>query len=310
MNTTSCKTALLFPGLDAFFSTATMKRWITQDFIIKKLALASEILGRLSNEDEDLRSLLINNKRIHLADFDRTLIILTTLQVAIFEEITKHHDWDIAQGCSHGDLARNVACGVLPFEDVIEILWTFSQLRQDCPDGFTANIRTQDLSPITKEQIEWLEGKGAPVSQWSKLHGTIAGETSLITDLRSEAKERGLKIKPVLPYPVHSPAMNSMMVKFIELAPKWKLSPPKKKIFSSLWLKYLTTTDDISKEGLSNFVSPVLWTKTLSYLHHKENVTRFLNIGPANTLTSWIMESPEYEKLEIIDAWEALGLNE
>ena len=146
----SANVALLFPGLDALFNTNNLKQWLGYTFIKKKLDFASQCLSHLSGKKEDLFQFVTDHRRIHIVDFDRTLIVLTTLQVAIAERIQMDHHWDIAQGCSHGDLARNVICGVTSFEDAIDILWSFSQLRHICPEGYTANVRTSKGTPLNK----------------------------------------------------------------------------------------------------------------------------------------------------------------
>lgn len=309
MNVKTYNSAILFPGLDAIFGTKAIKKWLEKDFVKLKLDEASQILSKLSSEKEDLYQFILDAKRPHLTDFDRTLIVLTTLQVAIAEKINDSFTWDIAQGCSHGDLARNVLTGITSFEDSVEMLWVFSEQRKLLPEGYTANVRRTDLSPISGAQYQWMEERGFYASKWSHSHATIAGEANLLTQLREDAKDLGLKIKPILPYPVHSKTMSPLLPYLMKNIGRWKINKPQKTVFSSLWVKEISTVEDITKEGLENFTAPILWTETLSHLHHKFGVSKFINIGPANTLTSWILKSPEYKDLEIIDAWEALGFS-
>lgn len=301
------KTVLLFPGLDAIFDTRHLKKWLQCEFIHQKLQEASTVLEGFSGQKENLSQLVQDSRRIHLVDFDRTLIVLTTLQVAIAENLKALTQWDLVQGCSHGDLARNVVSGVTRFTDAIEILWTFSQMRLNCPKGYTANVRDHEMKPLSNEQLQWLEDYQAPVSRWSFQHATIAGEESWLYDLKERAPVVGLKIKPVLPYPVHSPAMKPMMKEIAQLAKKWPLSLPHTPVFSSLWLKYLETEEDFLLEGLANSLLPIRWLETLEKVYKEEGATRFINVGPSNTLTGWLLESPEYAGLEVLEAWDLIS---
>jgi acyl transferase domain-containing protein len=233
-------------------------------------------------------------------------VALTALQIGIARQITT--PWDIAQGCSHGDIARSVICEALDYKDAVELLWSFSLLRRTCPKGFTANVRNRDGSALTSAQIDWLKSKNTPVSLWSDVNATIGGDENTLAKVIAEADHYGLKIKPVLQYPVHSPTMAPSMEAMRITAKEWKIRDPKRPVFSSVWVRYLKNADDIREEGLASAVNEVRWVETLAHLHEKEGVARFLNVGPSNTLTGWLFLSPRFSDIQLLDAWDLLSM--
>src|SRR5262249_14784808 len=132
------KTVLLFPGLDALFLASKLKRWLINPTISVALNEASTARSRLTHQSEDLVIILEKFIRHHIADFDRTLVALTALQVGIARALAEKVSWDLVLGCSHGDIARSVVCEVVSFADAVDILWLFAELRKSCPKGGTA----------------------------------------------------------------------------------------------------------------------------------------------------------------------------
>lgn len=301
------KTALLFPGLDALFLASKLTRWLHNPSAIAGLSESSGYLSQLTGQNEDLADFLAREARPHLADFDRTLVALSALQIGIARALHgSGQTWDVVVGCSHGDIGRSVLCESLSFKSSVEILWSFAELRKSCPEGCTANVRTTDGSPLKPAHIQWLNDQKVPVSTWSENNATIAGPSEQIQSLAALSREYGLKIKPVLPYPVHSPTMGPSAEVMRTQAPRWNIAPPCWPVFSSVWVRYLQTPDDIRTEGLEGSVSPVRWVETLETLVQKEGVRRFLNVGPSNTLTQWAFSSPRLKGVDIQDGWDLL----
>ena len=298
------KTVLLFPGLDAIFSSAKMKMWLTNDSVLQTVAEASAELSVLTGENEDLAAFIQTHKHLHLADFDRTLIALTALQVGIARELPK--TWDLVQGCSHGDIARAVITESFTFKEAIQLLWIFAFLRKNAPAGSTANVRTRDGSPLSQDVLLWLADQGTPVSVWSDNNATIGASEEDLERIRARAEEKGIKVKPVLRFPTHSPVMRPSMITLREMTNHYHIHAPNVPVFSSIWVRYLQTGDDIREEALAGVVNKVRWMETLTYLHEKENAHTFINIGPSNTLTGWLFENPQFQKLNLIDSWDIL----
>lgn len=300
------KTVLLFPGLDSLFLASKLKRWLDVGSTQGALAEASEHLSTLTGAKEDLTAFLRDNGRPHLADFDRTLVALTGLQVGIARGLAQKQPWDLVLGCSHGDIARSVICGMLDLKNAVEVLWLFADLRKRCPEGSTANVRTVDGSPLSPEQLQWLEGEGAPVSRWSDTNATIAADLATLTRIGEVAREHGLKVKPVLPYPVHSPVMKPVTDLVRAVAHKWEIHASQWPVFSSVRVGWLNGADDVREEALESSVKPVRWVDTLQHLRQNESVTHFVNVGPSNTLTGWLLDPVKFPGVKITDAWDVM----
>ncbi len=301
------KTVLLFPGLDAIFIASKLKRWLDLEAPAAALQEASRHLSALSGQPEDLAAFLRNANRPHLADFDRTLIALTALQIGVVRAIASRIEWNAVLGCSHGDIARSVISGILTYEQAVALLWTFATLRKDCPKGCTANVRTVDGTPLAKLHLDWLQAQGAPVSIWSDKNATIAGSNEQVDAIAQQSREHGLKVRPVLAYPVHSPVMQPSVDSLRQLAGAWPIGAPTWPVFSSVWVRYLNTPEDLREEGLAGAVQPIRWVETLHHLRQHEGFDHFINVGPSNTLTGWLFESPDFSGTKLTDAWDLLA---
>jgi hypothetical protein len=44
--------------------------------------------------------------------------------------------------------------------------------------------------------------------------------------------------------------------------------------------------------------------ETLVALANDHGVARFVNIGPSNTLTGWVLDSPSVSHVSMLDAWD------
>lgn len=299
--------AILFPGLDSLFVASKIKRWLDFDFIQQSLNETSVKLSELTNQSEDLLTFIRDTHRPYLVDLDRSLVCLTVLQVSIATNLRSQiKDLGLIQGCSHGDIARSVMVESISLNDAIEILWSFTFLRKLLPDGVTATVRTKDGTPISEAHIAWFDAEETPISLWSKEHGTIGSETHKIEALAKLAAEKNLKIKNMLPFPVHTPSLKPAIELLKQTSNLWPVSDPKHGTVSSVWVKDILTGQELKDEVLAGAIQPVRWIETLDYLYHTKKIREFINIGPSNTLTSWVFESNQYPDLKVIEAWDLL----
>lgn len=299
------KTVLLLPGLDAIFSSAKMRQWLHNPFVIDTLQEASKELSQITGQIEDIAGFIRAHKHLHLADFDRTLIALTSMQVAITRQLKV--PWHITQGCSHGDIARSVVTGCISFREAIEFLWIFAQIRKQHSSGYTANIRMRDGSALPIEILGWLKNEGAPVSLWSENNATIGGSEKTLEKIISEAPTRGLKVKPVLEFPVHSPAMEPTMNLLREVTKNYTIRDPNAAVFSSVWVKFIRSGEEVREEALASAIQEVRWMDTLTHLYEIEGATQFINVGPSNILTSWLFNNPRFKNLKLVESWDLLN---
>jgi malonyl CoA-acyl carrier protein transacylase len=297
------KTYAIFPGLDALFVATQTRRWLTDSHVVAALDETSAILAGLTGREESLVGFLRDNQRPHLADFDRTLVALTAVQVGIARAVRQHLPFDGLTGCSHGDAARLVIAESVSLQHVVELLWLFAEMRLRCPQGSTAFIRAAE-GDLTVEQLDWLGSAPITLSQWSSRHATAAGTDEAMAALREPARALGIKIRPVLPYPVHSPVMAPAVAEVYSQAYRWQVNPARVPLFSSIYVRPISSPAEIMEEAAAGAVSAVRWMETLVSLANDHGVTRFVNIGPSNTLTGWVLESDSVSHVTMVDAWD------
>jgi len=296
---------LLFPGLDSLFLASKLKRWIEIPKVRNSLIEASGYLSSMTGIHENLESFLMTTTRPHLADFDRSMIALMAVQIGIARALGEVKQWDLILGCSHGDLARSVTAQAVQYADAVELVWSFSELKKQLPQGYTANVRTVDGSKLSIEQIKWLEvDQQLPVSRWCENNASVAGFREDLDRAAAHSRELGIKIKPVLPLPVHSPVMRSIAENLRYVLPMTKLSEPKWPLFSSVWVRFLTGREEIQEEAVWGAFSPVRWLESVQSLIRDHGITEFINVGPSNALTGWALTTPG---MKFVDAWEILG---
>jgi acyl transferase domain-containing protein len=296
-------TYAIFPGLDALFVDTQTRRWLADPDVAATLDDTSAILSALTGEQESLGTFLRSHRRPHLVDFDRMLVALTAVQVGIARAALRHIQFDGLTGCSHGDIARLVIAESLSLDDAIDLLWVFAEMRKRCPAGSTAFVRSIH-GDLSAEQLEWLATTAVTLSQWSARHATAAGTHEAMAAIRKPALALGIKVKPVLPYPVHSPVMAPAVEEIFGHAPRWRVNAPRLPLFSSVYVRPIVTPQDIIDEAATGAVSPVRWMDTLVALTNDHGVRRLVNIGPSNTLTDWVFESPRVQQVDMLDAWD------
>lgn len=298
------QTCLVIPGLDAIFSKESALRWLEDDVVKETFKEASSYLRLLTGEEEDLYSFYKNEKRAHIKDFDRTLISLTTLQVAIVKSTKLDQELDMIVSCSHGDIARSVIAGVITLGEAVGLLWYFSKLRHDVQGGYTANVRRWDKGSLEPHQIDWLKERGMSPSVWGPKNVTVATKVEDLEEYEKKSDEVGLKISKTLPYPVHSPLMHDAASKLLEFASPLNLGATKCKVFSTIRLDWLKTDEDFRQECYESSVSPVRWLEAFEYLNTKLEISRLINIGPSNNLISLVFEDTRFDKNKLIDAYD------
>ncbi len=110
----------------------------------------------------------------------------------------------------------------------------------------------------------------------------------------------------MLPFPVHTPTLIPAIELLRSTADFWPVSTPKQKTVSSVWVREMTTAQELKDEVLAGAIQPVRWIDTLNYLYHEKNIREFINIGPSNTLTAWVLESDKYPGLRVLEAWDLI----
>lgn len=301
--TQTAKTYAVFPGLEALFQASKTRRWLNLEPIRHTLREFSDALENITGRDEDLERFLRDNPRPHRADMDRMFVGHTGIQVGIAKMARRMVRVDGLVGCSVGDVARMAVSEVISLKETVDLIWLCTHHRRLCPPGRMANVRPLE-GRFTTAQIAWLEATGISFSQWSDRHAAIAGTLAETDRIMAVAAEHDLKIRRLYDYPFHSEAMLPLMRENASIVARWHPARPSLPVFSSVFLRHIADPEETIQEGLAGACRPVKWKQSVETLTREHGVTRFLNIGPSDTLIGWIAESPDHPELAIIDAWD------
>jgi len=257
----------------------------------------------MTGEKEDISRFLAENARPHRADMDRMFVAHTAMQCGILREIGDKHPIDGLVGCSVGDLARLAASNVISLRETIDLVWFCAQHRHLCPPGKMANVRPKNET-FSQAQLDWLEQTGISVSIWSDRHAAIAGGNQEVDEIAEAGREQDLKVRTLYDYPFHSSAMLAVSDVVKTNVGRWHPKTADKPVYSSVYLKHIATPQEMTVEALAGACSPVHWKQTVENLAFEHGVTHLVNIGPSDTLTSWIEQDERMARLTVVDAWD------
>jgi malonyl CoA-acyl carrier protein transacylase len=135
-------------------------------------------------------------------------------------------------------------------------------------------------------------------------HCLIAGpSTELERWAKSESSRFSARVRPMYPFPIHTSWMNPVLDKIfhniIEACadPKWKIP-----MFSTIHCRPIVSRADLLRDTMDNIVSAVRWAESVQSLA-KAGYDRFINIGPAATLVSFIQNSPIANEVQTEDSF-------
>ena len=192
---------------------------------------------------------------------------------------------DILAGCSLGDVARSICSGALTLDDTLHALAALRDTLGVLPAlGKTVAIRLASAECIDDAVLSRLQSAGFEPSVLSARHMTIGLETKDYDHLLSISKDSGWEISDAeVPYALHSRHLQSTVD---ALWSQFKLParPLTTAVFSAVQLKKLDSWEEVYKDGREVFYRPIQWPMTLQLLREKQGVSRFINIGPCNSL--------------------------
>lgn len=295
------KTYAVFPGLDALWQEARTRKWLESSAVTKFLDHASIFASKTTGREFRIEEFLRERSPRHIGNLDNLFLAHASLQFAIYMHVCKSHKIDGLVDCSAGYLARLAVSGSLNFEEAVALTWLQAKSRHLAPRGVLANVRPAQ-GEFVSSQLEWLKNSFESVSIWSNRHAAIPGTSDQIAESMTRAVEHNLKIRKMYPYPFHSKAMIPAADFMRAETANWQLKQPVLPVYSSVWLRHIADPEEIREESLAIVYSPVLWLDSLRDLVDNHGVTHLLNIGPSNTLTSWISDSDFSPQLTVVDA--------
>ncbi len=264
---------IMFAGADAMMDLKASKKAIE---LPEVYALLNDF-GLINNLENSIKNIAIHPFPALLAS------VLT--QVGLYKRYTsKNSENHILAGCSLGDLAKLTCAKVVSLEVVVEGLSLFCQGLKDAPKGSILQIRTPTARGADfNKSIE--DFNLYPAMDQTPNHCLITGEDRNLKAWQSESElAKTVSIRPLFPFPLHSPLMAIPYQKLEKILFESELKPASKALVSSTEASHLLGSFAIRNDLKKNILGRVRWQDTYTWLADQVKVSEFINIGPIGTL--------------------------
>ena len=203
-------------------------------------------------------------------------------------------------GHSLGEVAAAWAAGSLALEQAVRIIRLRSK-HQQTTQGFggmaaIAASRAEVESILVDPAMDGIDvvvsGENSPRST------TVAGTMEGLAALQAVLQPRGTGFKPLdLPYPFHSPAMDSVVQGFSEEIGEISALPPSIALYSTVMGRPLTSAPT-GEYWAENILKPVLFREAVESA--AANGARiFIEIGPHPVLTNHVLHTLQAKRIDV-----------
>lgn len=203
---------------------------------------------------------------------------------------------DMVAGHSLGEFSALVACGVLSFEDALQLVSVRAEAMQmacEMVPGTMAAIMGGTMTPEMVEQVcTQSRGVVVPANYNSDAQIVISGEIDAVNEACAALKDLG--VKRALPLQVggafHSPLMEPARQQLGQAIERVKFSPARCPIYQNVDALPHTDPFEIKDNLLMQLTSPVHWTQTVRNMV-SGGAESFLEIGPGTVLQNLVAKT-------------------
>jgi acyl transferase domain-containing protein len=215
---------------------------------------------------------------------------LFAIEVALFRLLWS---WgarpDYLGGHSIGELAAAHVAGVLPLDEMCQLVAARATLMQELPPG-GAMITIQAGLEEVRRCLDELDGAGdrAGIAALNGPQATVvSGDEDIVTVVAESFAAHGRRTRRLrVSHAFHSPRMEPMLAKFREIAERLPFAAPRIPVVSNVTGRIATDAELTSPDYWVGHVrSPVRFADGLRCLE-QAGVTTFVEAGPGGTLTA------------------------
>lgn len=242
-----------------------------------------------------ISDIMFNGPIETLTETKYTQPAILTMSIAIYEILKEHgYQPDVVGGLSLGEYGALYAAGVFDLETAIKLVHKRGQIMESAaPDVETAMYA---ILGGTREQVTAACQSATGIAEISNYNCTgqlvIAGEKAAITEVVNTLKMEKVKAIPLkVSGAFHTTLLRDAGQQLGDMLANVQIEQPKLPVFTNVTGGYYPTNEQEIKATLAKQVySPVYFEDELLQMA-TDGVTTFIEIGPKNTLTTFVKKT-------------------
>lgn len=273
--------AYIFPGQGSQHTGMGYDLYKEYDFLKEFFSVSNDILGfnisqlMFKGSDDDLKQTKVTQPAIFIHS------------VAMIKALGKSFNPQMVAGHSLGEFSALVACGVLSFEQGLDLVSKRAIAMQEAcenTNGTMAAIIGLE-NKVIEQTCESISGTVIPANYNCPGQVVISGEIKSVADCCERLKDKGARRAITLPVSgaFHSVLMESAKEKLNEVINQIDFNEPICPIYQNVSGNFETKAEKIKSNLISQMTSPVKWTQSVKNMI-KDGANEFLEIGPGNVL--------------------------
>ena len=273
--------AYIFPGQGSQHTGMGYDLYKEYDFLKDFFSVSNDILGfnisqlMFKGSDDDLKQTKVTQPAIFIHS------------VAMIKALGKSFNPQMVAGHSLGEFSALVACGVLSFEQGLDLVSKRAIAMQEAcenTNGTMAAIIGLE-NKVIEQTCESVSGTVIPANYNCPGQVVISGEIKSVADCCERLKDKGARRAITLPVSgaFHSVLMESAKEKLNEVINQIDFNEPICPIYQNVSGNFETKAEKIKSNLVSQMTSPVKWTQSVKNMI-KDGANEFSEIGPGNVL--------------------------
>ena len=273
--------AYIFPGQGSQHTGMGYDLYKEYDFLKEFFSVSNDILGfnisqlMFKGSDDDLKQTKVTQPAIFIHS------------VAMIKALGKSFNPQMVAGHSLGEFSALVACGVLSFEQGLDLVSKRAVAMQEAcenTNGTMAAIIGLE-NKVIEQTCESISGTVIPANYNCPGQVVISGEIKSVADCCERLKDKGARRAITLPVSgaFHSVLMESAKEKLNEVINQIDFNEPICPIYQNVSGNFETKAEKIKSNLISQMTSPVKWTQSVKNMI-KDGANEFSEIGPGNVL--------------------------
>ena len=273
--------AYIFPGQGSQHTGMGYDLYKEYDFLKEFFSVSNDILGfnisqlMFKGSDDDLKQTKVTQPAIFIHS------------VAMIKALGKSFNPQMVAGHSLGEFSALVACGVLSFEQGLDLVSKRAIAMQEAcenTNGTMAAIIGLE-NKVIEQTCESISGTVIPANYNCPGQVVISGEIKSVADCCERLKDKGARRAITLPVSgaFHSVLMESAKEKLNEVINQIDFNEPICPIYQNVSGNFETKAEKIKSNLISQMTSPVKWTQSVKNMI-KDGANEFSEIGPGNVL--------------------------